>query len=128
MSLSVPFIKIFKNIQFSARAEPAGKRDRGQDEKYYFLGQNRQEFTEQTPHCRRTVMPRDTEQLGAEVVEIDLRIVCRTAPGYETACEIEVFASDISSLATRGTMAPPEENLLATRGDAIQRNGNCSGY
>lgn len=56
------------------------------------------------------------------VVEIDLRIVYCTAPGYQTAGDLEGCVPEACSLATRCFVAQSEETLLAVRRNVIRGN------
>lgn len=48
------------------------------------LCQNHQEFTEENLHCQGKDLPLDKVQQGAEVVEIDLRMMLGTSHDYQT--------------------------------------------
>lgn len=90
------------------------------------LSQNQQEFTEQNPRYMRTDLPRDMRQRRAAVVEVDLRMVCSTAPSFQPASEQGGCRPDTCSLATRMVqgfaMVPSEETLLASSVDAVRGN------
>lgn len=59
----------------------------------------------------------DTGQRGAKIVEIELRMVCPTAPGYQTAGELDDYPPDTVTLETRHAVAQQSKTYL--RQDAM---------